>query len=68
MGLGPYPDISLAEARAKASDHRKQLHDGIDTLDAKETQRRAERIVLAKDRTVREVAEEFNLAQSDQLA
>jgi hypothetical protein len=24
MGLGPYPDISLAEARGKASAHRKQ--------------------------------------------
>ena len=59
MGLGPYPDISLAEARAKASSHRKQVHDGIDPLDAKETQRRAERIFLAKDRTFREVAEEF---------
>jgi Arm DNA-binding domain len=24
MGLGPFPDISLAEARSKASAHRKQ--------------------------------------------
>ena len=34
MGLGPYPDISLAEARAKAAEHRKQRHEGIDPLDA----------------------------------
>src|SRR5215472_13902162 len=27
MGLGPYPEISLAEARTKASEHRKQRHD-----------------------------------------
>ena len=28
MGLGPFPDISLAEARGKATAHRKQRHDG----------------------------------------
>jgi integrase len=59
MGLGPYPDISLAEARARASAHRKQVHDGIDPLDAKEMQRRAERASLGKDRTFREIADEF---------
>ena len=26
MGLGPYPDISLAEARGKATEHRKLRH------------------------------------------
>jgi hypothetical protein len=29
MGLGPYPVISLAEARGRAAEHRKQRHDGI---------------------------------------
>ena len=55
MGLGPYPDISLAEARAKAAGHRKQRHDGIDPLDAKATQR----LAAAKGRTFRECAVEF---------
>lgn len=59
MGLGPYPDISLAEARARASAHRKQVHDGIDPLDAKEMQRRAERASLGEDRTFREIGDEF---------
>jgi integrase len=59
MGLGPYPDISLAEARTKASAHRKQRHDGIDPLDAKATQRQAQRLTVAKGRTFREMAEEF---------
>ena len=27
MGLGPYPDISLAEARRRAAEHRKLRHD-----------------------------------------
>ena len=28
MGLGPFPDISLAEARTKATEHRKLRHEG----------------------------------------
>jgi integrase len=59
MGLGPYPDISLAEARAKATAHRKQRHEGVDPIEAKETERRAQRVSAAKGRTFREIAEEF---------
>ncbi len=59
MGLGPFPDISLAEARTKALAHRKQRHDGIDPLAAKTAQRQALRLSAAKGRTFREVAEEF---------
>src|SRR5215470_1539202 len=39
MGLGPYPDISLAEARQRATEHRKQRYEGIDPLDAKAAHR-----------------------------
>jgi integrase len=59
MGLGPYPDISLAEARGKATEHRKQRRDGIDPLAAKAARRQAQRLSAAKGRTFREVAEEF---------
>jgi integrase len=59
MGLGPFPDISLAEARGKASAHRKQRHEGIDPLDAKAAQRQAQRVSVAKGRTFRECAVEF---------
>ncbi|HKS89778.1 MAG TPA: integrase arm-type DNA-binding domain-containing protein [Stellaceae bacterium] len=59
MGLGPYPDISLADARAKATEHRNQRRDGIDPLAAKAAQRQALRLSAAKGRTFREVAEEF---------
>src|SRR5258708_17741411 len=34
MGLGPFPDISLAKARAKAADHRRQRRAGKDPLEA----------------------------------
>src|SRR5437899_59743 len=33
MGLGPFPDISLAEARAKATAHRKQRYEGVDPIE-----------------------------------
>jgi integrase len=59
MGLGPFPDISLAEARRRASDHRNQRRDGIDPLEAKTAQRRAQRLANAKGRTFRECAVEF---------
>jgi integrase len=59
MGLGPFPDISLSDARGKASQHRKQRHEGIDPLDAKAAQRQAQRISVAKGRTFRECAVEF---------
>src|SRR6516225_9914841 len=59
MGLGPYPDISLAEARRKATEHRKLRHDGIDPLEAKKAQRQAQRLSVARGRTFRETAEEF---------
>ncbi|MEG1785669.1 MAG: Arm DNA-binding domain-containing protein, partial [Citrobacter sp.] len=32
MGLGPYPEVSLAEARDKARELRKQIRNGIDPL------------------------------------
>jgi hypothetical protein len=59
MGLGPFPDISLAEARLKASAHRKQRHEGIDPLVAKAAQRQAQRLSVAKGRTFCECAVEF---------
>jgi integrase len=59
MGLGPFPDISLAEAREKATAHRKQRHHGVDPLDAKEAQRQAQLVSVAKGRTFRECASEF---------
>lgn len=32
MGLGPWPDVTLTEARDKAYDARRRLHSGIDPL------------------------------------
>ncbi len=35
MGLGSYPDIELAIARAKASEYRNLVRDGVDPIDAR---------------------------------
>ena len=35
MGLGPYPEISLAEAREKAADARKLTRQGFDPIEAR---------------------------------
>lgn len=59
MGLGPFPDISLAEARRRATDHRNQRREGIDPLEAKAAQRQARRLASAKGRTFRQCAAEF---------
>jgi integrase len=59
MGLGPHPDISLAEARRRATEHRKLRHDRIDPLDARKAQRQAQRLSATRGRTFREMAEEF---------
>lgn len=57
MGLGPYPEISLSEARDKARELRKQIREGIDPL-----QRKRE----AKIQAVRKIARTKTFAQCAQ--
>lgn len=40
MGLGRWPDVSIAEARSRAGDARRQLRDGIDPIEERDRQRR----------------------------
>lgn len=51
MGLGPFPDVSLADARRRAAGHRNQRLDGIDPLEQKAAQRRAQRLAAVRGRT-----------------
>ena len=44
MGLGAYPDIGLAAARARAADARKLAAQGIDPLAARDAQRAPQRV------------------------
>jgi integrase len=45
MGLGPYPAVSLSEARIAAGDARKLIAKGIDPLGARRSARKAEKPV-----------------------
>src|SRR5437016_5492210 len=47
-GLGPYPEISLPDARAKAFEWRRLLVGGIDPIEQRNAQEAAARIEGAK--------------------
>jgi integrase len=47
MGLGPFPDVSLARAREKAAEAREQRRNGVDPLEAR-ARAKAERIAAAR--------------------
>jgi integrase len=60
IGLGSFDDVTLAEARDKARELRKQVREGIDPLEAKEAEQRAKLAAKAEDerrKTFKECAE-----------
>ena len=57
MGLGSERVYSLAEARAKASDARRLLGDGMDPISAREGHRSRERLEKASTLTFAKCAE-----------
>jgi len=59
MGLGPLHTISLAEAREKATNCRKQRLEGIDPIDARRAARDQARIESAKAITFKACAEAY---------
>jgi integrase len=59
LGLGPVHSVTLAEARAKALDLRRQRLDGIDPLEAKRAAKTASRIKGARAMTFAECAEAY---------
>ncbi|HVD73064.1 MAG TPA: Arm DNA-binding domain-containing protein, partial [Xanthobacteraceae bacterium] len=56
MGLGPVDLVTLAEARDKAHELRRQVLNGVDPLEAKRTTERALVLAEAKQRTFKETA------------
>lgn len=60
MGLGPARDVSLSEARAKATDARRLLLEGIDPLEEQARKRRS----VVRERTFEEVAEHYITEQT----
>ncbi|EDS4168534.1 DUF4102 domain-containing protein [Salmonella enterica] len=57
MGLGPYQEVSLAEARDKARELRRQIRNGIDPLKEKHAQKAHQEKTARKQKTFRECAE-----------
>jgi integrase len=51
MGLGGFPEISLADARTLAAKCRRLLQEGIDPIEQRRAQRGAQRIAQAKSAT-----------------
>ena len=56
IGLGSFPEVTLAEAREKARELKKQIRDGIDPLKAKQERLEALRIKNHRSKTFRECA------------
>ena len=59
MGLGPYPDVTLAAAREKATELRRQKLGGVDPLAAKAIARGAARLAAAKLNTFKQCADAY---------
>lgn len=59
MGLGKYPEISLAEARVLAADARKQKAAGKDPLTARDAERESQRRAEAQRRSFQTLATEY---------
>jgi integrase len=59
MGLGPYPDVSLAEARELATEARKQILKGIDPLTDKRARQRDARVAHGNMLSFAECAEKY---------
>src|SRR5262249_21050279 len=57
LGLGPYPDITLAAARERATAQRRLRIDGADPLAIKRTERARARLDAAKAMTFKQCAE-----------
>jgi integrase len=64
-GLGRYPRVDLADARARASQYADQLGRGIDPLTAKRQAIREQRIEAAKTITFAECARQYLHAQEN---
>jgi integrase len=59
MGLGSEREVTLAQARAKAADARRQLGDGVDPIAARDGQRAQERLQKAGTISFAEYARKY---------
>lgn len=64
MGLGGYPDVTLAVAREKARQAKLKVHDGEDPIDQRRDKQRALKISRARDVTFKQCAEKYIAAHT----
>ena len=62
MGLGRWPDVSLAEARGRAADARRQIRDGLDPIEERRKTR-----TIAKRMTITEAIHSCFTARQAEL-
>lgn len=65
MGLGGFPDVSLAGARERARSARSDLHVGIDPVEHRRQARSARQVLAATQKTFTECAMAYIEAHSD---
>ena len=58
MGLGPYPEVSLAEARDKSAELRKQIGNGINPLQENTSKKPGRKYFGPEEKTLAECCEE----------
>lgn len=59
MGLGSYPEVSLAEARQRALEHRRTMRDGINPVEQRREDRERAKTEAGKAKTFKHCAEAF---------
>ena len=59
MGLGAYPEISLAAARKAAAKYRELVKQGVDRIEQRRTDRAAHRLATARTLTFDECARQY---------
>lgn len=64
MGLGPYPGVTLAEARGRAEAGRAARREGADPIEMRRLERQRSQLEAAKALSFREAAESFIRSQS----
>jgi len=65
MGLGPFPEIDLKEARTRALEARRLKADGIDPLETRKAAKLAQRLAANKAMTFKECAQAYIASQRD---
>ena len=65
MGLGPYPELGLAEAREKARTERRVARvDKVDPLELRRAEQSERRALSSKQQTIRQLATEYAAIKS----